>query len=72
MAFLRKRRIESTEPFWAALERDTADAPAAVEHLARGERAVACDEHEANDALTWASRRPEWTEAPAPLYIATE
>lgn len=69
MAFVRKRRIESTERFWASLEQDTSGAPAAVCRLAEGENEFACDEHEANEALDWAAQHPDWTEAPAPLFV---
>ncbi len=70
MTFLRKRHIESTARFWAALEADHEDAPAALQELARGDTSVVCDEHEANEALDWGSRHPEWVDQPAPVYIA--
>jgi hypothetical protein len=70
MRFLRKRRIEATDRFWAALEADQGDAPAALAELARGDSSVVCGEREANVALASASQHPEWVEAPAPVYMA--
>jgi hypothetical protein len=71
MTFLRARRDQATSAFWAALAEDHRGAPAALQGLALGDSSVVCESAEAAAAMRWARCHSAWTDAPAPVWIAT-
>jgi hypothetical protein len=69
VTFLRALRHPLTADFWAALGRDHAGAPSALQELARGDSSVVCDRSEADASLAWARAHWAWTESPQPVEI---
>jgi hypothetical protein len=72
VTFLRRRRNELTEAFWADLEADDEDVPVPLQELARRDTQVVVDRVDAEAALEWARRHPMWREdRPAVVIVDT-
>jgi hypothetical protein len=71
VTLLRAVRHPLTADFWDALARNHANAPAALQELARGDSSVVCDQAEADASLGWARGHWAWTESPQAVTIET-